>query len=299
MSGEGDAVDARPVMPSNDNTDARGYSSRPSGGTTAPVHNEEPMQLEENFYTEEYNMNHPKRGKAIIINNKNFKPRTQMSVRTGTDKDKNDLHLRFNELGFHVVPYSDLPRAEMERVLREAASENHGDSDCFMCAILSHGEEGTIYGTDGPIEIKTLLAPFKGDKCRSLAGKPKIFFIQACRGTQLDQGVERTDALPEVREIKIQRIPTEADFLIAYSVVPGYFSWRNSANGSWFVQAISEVFKKYGTELDLMTMMTRVNKKVAFDFESNASQEFMNRKKQIPCITSMLTKDVYFRAKPL
>ncbi|KAK6171525.1 hypothetical protein SNE40_019697 [Patella caerulea] len=257
------------------------------------------MQLEENFYTEEYNMGHPKRGKAIIINNKYFESHTRMGIRTGTDKDKNALDTRFNELGFKVVIYSDLPRAEMETVLKKAASENHGDSDCFMCAILSHGEEGTIYGTDGPIEIKTLLAPFKGDKCRSLAGKPKIFFIQACRGTGLDGGVERTDALPEVREIKIQRIPTEADFLIAYSVVPGYFSWRNSAQGSWFVQAISEVFKKYGTQLDLMTLMTRVNKKVAYDFESNASQEFMNRKKQIPCITSMLTKDVYFRPKPL
>ena len=28
-------------------------------------------------------------------------------------------------------------------------------------------------------------------------------------------------------------LPTEADFLYAYSTVPGYYSWRNSAKGSW------------------------------------------------------------------
>ena len=77
----------------------------------------------------------------------------------------------------------------------------------------------------------------------------------------------------------------------------GYFSWRNSSRGSWFIQALNEVLKEHAHELDLMTMMTRVNKKVAYEFESNASKEFMNRKKQIPCITSMLTKDVYLRPK--
>ena len=28
-------------------------------------------------------------------------------------------------------------------------------------------------------------------------------------------------------------LPTQADFLYAYSTVPGYFSWRNCTKGSW------------------------------------------------------------------
>ena len=27
-----------------------------------------------------------------------------------------------------------------------------------------------------------------------------------------------------------------ADFLIAYSTVPGFYSWRNTTQGSWFIQ---------------------------------------------------------------
>ena len=51
-------------------------------------------------------------------------------------------------------------------------------SDCFVCAILTHGEEGLVYGIDDKIEVKVLLEPFKGNNCRGLVGKPKIFFIQ-------------------------------------------------------------------------------------------------------------------------
>ena len=44
--------------------------------------------------------------------------------------------------------------------------------------------------------------------------------------------------------------------------------------------------------------MTRVARKVAFDFQSNTPGDFaMHEKKQIPCITSMLTRDVYFHRK--
>ena len=46
-------------------------------------------------------------------------------------------------------------------------------------AILSHGEDaGIVYGTDGSINIDLLTAPFKGNNCPSLVGKPKLFVIQ-------------------------------------------------------------------------------------------------------------------------
>ena len=62
---------------------------------------------------------------------------------------------------------------------------------------------------------------------------------------------------------------------MAYSVVPGYFSWRNSIRGSWFIQALCECLDKYGRSMDLLRLMTRVNKKVALDFESNTNNRFV------------------------
>ena len=89
--------------------------------------------------------------------------------------------------------------------------------------------------------------------------------VQACRGRQIDQGVRVVDmdnAMPqeEADGGATFRIPTQADFLIAYSTAPGFFSIRNRTNGSWFIQAFCRVIQEdieKGHPQDLLSMMTR------------------------------------------
>ena len=93
---------------------------------------------------------------------------------------------------------------------------------------------------------------------------------QACPGDQLDGGttlVPRRTATDG--DVVSYKIPTHADFLLCFSTVPGYYSWRNTTNGSWFVQALAHCLRTYGKQLDLLTVMTRVNRLVATDFQSN------------------------------
>ena len=59
-----------------------------------------------------------------------------------------------------------------------ATTYDHANADCFGCAILSHGAEGIVYGTDGMIRVDLLVSEFSEDKCPGLKGKPKIFIIQ-------------------------------------------------------------------------------------------------------------------------
>lgn len=66
----------------------------------------------------------------------------------------------------------------MFELLAAASEEDHRNSACFACVLLSHGEENLIYGTDNVIEIKDLTIHFRGDRCKTLLGKPKLFFIQ-------------------------------------------------------------------------------------------------------------------------
>ena len=62
-----------------------------------------------------------------------------------------------------------------------AGAENHSDCDCFGVAVLSHGDEGLLYGIDNQISIENMIAPIKN--CQSLAGKPKLFFFEVGRYT--------------------------------------------------------------------------------------------------------------------
>ncbi|XP_067928114.1 caspase-7-like isoform X2 [Watersipora subatra] len=245
----------------------------------------------------EYHMRHKSRGIAIIINNDKFARETFMSDRNGSAVDRNNLEGALKFVGFkEIYVHNNITKKEMLSVMTQASQVDYRDRDCVFVAILSHGEEGMVYGTDKPVSYEDLLKPFKDSQ--SLVGKPKIFVIQACRGDELDEGARyQADALPP----KEQRVPPkeyfiskESDILLAYSVVPGYFSWRNCANGSWFIQAFCEVMKRDGRRLELVQMLTRVNRMVSYTFKSNASSEHMTNKKQSPCITSMLTKALYF-----
>ncbi|XP_074151755.1 caspase-7 isoform X1 [Sminthopsis crassicaudata] len=243
----------------------------------------------------QYNMNYKKVGKCIIINNKQFDVKTGMGTRNGTDKDAEGLYKCFKNLGFDVIVYNNRSCVDMQNLLKQVSQEDHTDSACFACILLSHGEEDLIYGTDGVTPIKDLTVHFRGDKCRSLLGKPKLFFIQACRGSEFDDGIQ-TDSGP-INDTNANpgcKIPVEADFLFAYSTVPGYYSWRNPGKGSWFVQALCSVLNEDGKSLEIMQILTRVNYRVAMDFESQSDNPSFNEKKQIPCMVSMLTKELYF-----
>ncbi|NP_001188010.1 caspase-3b isoform X1 [Ictalurus punctatus] len=238
-----------------------------------------------------YRMDYPNLGKCVIINNKNFTKSTGMTERNGTDVDAAKILQVFQKLGFKTMIQNDQSVSQMKQLLKSVSQEDHSKSAMFVCVILSHGDEGVIYGTDDSIELKELSGFFRGDRCLSLVGKPKLFIIQACRGTDLDPGIE-TDSVSDSEGT--HRIPVEADFLYAYSTAPGYYAWRNTANGSWFISSLCELLTKYGRELEIMQLMTRVNRKVALEFQSCSTIPGFSDKKQIPCIVSMLTKDLYF-----
>ena len=48
----------------------------------------------------------------------------------------------------------------------------------YVLLVLSHGELGIQYASDHPYKPENLWGHFTADKCPTLAGKPKMFFIQ-------------------------------------------------------------------------------------------------------------------------
>lgn len=73
-----------------------------------------------------------------------------------------------------------------------AAEADHSDVDCFMLVFLSHGENDHVYTYDGKISIQDITSLFKGDKCKSLVGKPKIFILQVHVNKRLVEPMENT-----------------------------------------------------------------------------------------------------------
>ena len=82
---------------------------------------------------------------------------------------------------------------------------------------------GILYSSDQPYKPDRIWSYFNAERCPSLAGKPKLFFIQACQGDQLDSGMKlKPVAHTETDSAALSyKIPSHADFLIAYSTIPG------------------------------------------------------------------------------
>lgn len=55
---------------------------------------------------------------------------------------------------------------------------DYSQMDCLVVCVLSHGESGIIYARDAAYQHETLWGPFTADNCKTLAGKPKLFFLQ-------------------------------------------------------------------------------------------------------------------------
>ncbi|XP_041641545.1 caspase-6-like [Cheilinus undulatus] len=248
---------------------------------------------------EEYKMDHKRRGLALIFNQEHFDSVTLKS-RAGTQADGRNLEKSLRDLNFDVEIYDDCTKSDVEEKIREAANADHSDADCFVLVFLSHGEDDYIHASDDKISVKDITSPFKGDKCKSLIGKPKIFILQACRGGIADDPVTpcggESDSEIEANESAIYTLPAGADFIMCYSVAEGYYSFRNIAMGSWYIQDLCEMLQKHGTSLEFTDLLTLVNRMVS-KRSANCDNEDLKGKKQIPCFASMLTKQLTFKPK--
>ena len=74
--------------------------------------------------------------------------------------------------------YQNLSSKDIERALEKASLEDHSKHEMFAVVILSHGNEGILYGYDSAYPAHKIWEPFTADKCASLIGKPKMFFLQ-------------------------------------------------------------------------------------------------------------------------
>ncbi|EDW01038.1 caspase-1 [Drosophila grimshawi] len=290
-----------------DTIDAKGESSVGStaaeeGGGAAVVAmnvNKYVARMPTERNAREYNMNHKKRGIAVIFNHKSFDI-PSLSVRNGTNLDCEELRKAFENLEFEVSVHNDCKFRDILKHTEKASEMDHSDNDCIAIAILSHGEHGYLYARDVQYKLDNIWHYFTAQICPSLAGKPKLFFIQACQGDRFDGGIILEKCVTETDGASSMsyRIPVHADFLFSYSTIPGHYSWRNPEQGSWYIQSLIKELNANGKKDNILDLLTFVSQRVAIDFESNVPMRpIQDRQKQIPCLTSMLTRILRFNDK--
>lgn len=210
--------------------------------------------------------------------------------RMGAKLDGENMKDLFEALHFIVDAREDLKAEDMKKMLREAAnSAMHRNAECLVVILMSHGKNGKIQGVDGEYVdlVLDVFRRFNNVSCPDLQGKPKIFFIQACRGEDSDNGTRAVRDTPDTADI-FGRIPSWTDMYFAYATIPGYEALKNEQIGSWFLSAVYEVFSHNACDSHLEDLMRSVALKVTTRLAHDGA-------KQTPEWTARgWTKQLYF-----
>lgn len=191
-----------------------------------------------------YRMSRFPHGIALIINNKTFE--SEDDTRDGTEIDEQNLIKVFQYLGYRVHVFNDCTADQINKIMDHMKIQDYTNHDSFICCILSHGHKDVVSGSDNQyISIDDISKRLSPTNCPSLAKKPKIFFIQACRGDSQEQTVS-VNATPDQRESLTatddpsgsgvnRNVSDNSDFYFAYATPSGYVAWRDPRNGSYYI----------------------------------------------------------------
>ncbi|XP_051921149.1 caspase-2 isoform X2 [Hippocampus zosterae] len=270
-----------------------------------------------------YVMTSSPRGLALVISNVTFDPLTTVDLypRKGGEVDEDVLRKLFTDLDYAVTVRRDLTAEEMRSCIETFSRrpEHRAVHSCVVC-LLSHGVEGAVYGTDKQLlQLQWVFEAFDNVRCPLLQNKPKMFLIQACRGEELDSGVEQADgpgrtgspsreerdagrggppAAGQGGDLGLPRIklPQRSDMICGFASLKGTAAMRNTKRGSWFIQELNSALRLHARDTHVADILVQVNGRIK-EREGYAPGTPYHRCKEMSEFTSSLCKDLYLFPK--
>ncbi|XP_059201372.1 caspase-8-like [Centropristis striata] len=238
------------------------------------------QQDPEDLHLEDYYaLTHIPRGLCVVINNEEFLG-TGLGRRRGTQEDAKALRTVFTRLGFTVVIHENLTAERIRHELQELGKRDFLYDDALVVCVLTHGDKGCVFGTDErEVSLRELTLPFTSWRTCALAGKPKLFFIQACQGSNYQRGPisdpQRQRLEEDGRVVCLEEdasssergemMPCDADFLLGMATVAEFKTFRNTTTGSIYIQELCRQLTRSAASSemdDILTVLTRVNRQV-------------------------------------
>eukprot|EP01084_Bolivina_argentea_P035998 66637_1 len=177
--------------------------------------------------------------------------------------------------------------------------EQKGDIDSLIVILSGHGNEkcfGLYDGkitrdkkgnekTEGCITYKELQNKFSSKECDVLKGKPKMYYIDCCRG---NNEIHYVEELPESKENEFMKgsannrkiyVNEVTDYYLHFATSDSYYSFvKDNKYGSYFIGAIDECFRQYNKYvIDLNIIGIKINSVVNERHNGKQTPEIHNR----------------------
>ncbi|KAI8432912.1 hypothetical protein MSG28_013822 [Choristoneura fumiferana] len=246
-------------------------------------------------YAQTYELEKFSENRMIIFNHDQF---LKANPRPGTLKDEEYLRTTLGKFRFKIDPtHKNLKKKELiDTVKNFALKTNFSRYGCVCVVIMTHGytqKSGYLLAYDQPYNEHEIYEHFDASKNPSLAAKPVIFLIQACRGAEPSPIIELVkrcfSPVPELDDggdREFYHLPMDADRVVFHSAYIGRASVRHPLRGSWFIQTLCKLIDEHALTLDLEIIFRLVKREIALDCVS------VKDWKQMPVVSTTTIREI-------
>ncbi|CAI5761965.1 CASP8 and FADD-like apoptosis regulator [Podarcis lilfordi] len=177
--------------------------------------------------------------------------------------DTNMLAEAFQALSFEVHCCLFPSVESLVRELFEVARlKQHKDYDCFVCVLISRGNEQGIFCTDQgapAFSLERLKNFFTGDACVYLSGKPKLFFVQ----NYVERGSRQENTSLIETDGDLCTIPQGADILWSQCMLDAAYLEGSQSTSSYYLSALADLLTEpHKRKLHLLDILVELNNRV-------------------------------------
>ena len=233
-------------------------------------------EKEESPTSPHYILPETKKGLVVVFNYTFSGDHGSKWFREGAKEDSKKIQALFaDRFGYEVLIREDFSRENTFDELDNITKNKLFGMGSFLLFFLSHGDTKrgpNFFNTNGWIEesdnqgelvrvreyiaVPEIYSVLTDSKCPVLKGKPKLIFLNFCRGLAVEI-VERvqTDSIPKF-------IKAPADVAIIQATLPGIMAFRHRQHGTHFVRFLCEILEEHGSTKHLQEIVIHLKNRM-------------------------------------
>ena len=213
---------------------------------------------------------------VTITNNYHQSQSDRMSRLDGTATDGDKMEKAFEFFRFVCIRARNLLAKEINELVETVTScEALANCKCIAFVFSGHGSEGAVLGEDDSVisamvDIDDdIIQPFVN--ASALAKAPKLFFIDACRGSggvSSGKGTAAGTWRSSKGDQDSNSAPSAGNYIIGYATMTGYKSYlrSDSEEGSIWMPLLADELQR-NPDRDVLNVLQDVNSRLNNDYE--------------------------------
>lgn len=208
-------------------------------------------------------------GLAVVISNDY--EHTKVAALKGTHEDAKVMRSTLCELKYAVVTRHNITKRDTLQLIEKMKTSEYPDSYQRIIFVFSgHGTYNDHLQTQDceSVSLPELVEQFLPKNAPNLIKIPKLFFIDACRGSLVDPGVvipraggakdPTKSSLPRGgNPLKMIKLPSIGNYLLAYSTIPNHKSFELASGGLWMSSLAEKLMTENKSVLDILTQVNQ------------------------------------------